>query len=1146
MPDDNSDHVGGLSRRSFLAGANALVLLGLIDACSGKHHPSSAAASATPKSTSSASSAEAASGDLLAVLRQAVQASPDFLQKAAADAVATRDPATIASFVRDRISVVPSWGKGDDPTVARRWGSAATLRGGSGTLRDRADLLVELLAAAGFHATVMSADRPSSIDLAALYQLRATEFEPDQHLLDTAVKLLPAGTSLPSPSAADSAGSADPAELAAKALAAAIPVALQQAQLRSDLLPASVPVVALGTPQAAAGASAVQQYFFALGDLAPITAPPTGLASAGESQPTPTVHIAVSGLPNPAPGTTTTRGQLVELVSMTWSAEQVFGRQVLLSFVPPSGATGYLSAAADQPVRIPMLRVQTELPAYAAPPITAAGGSASGSASPPPAGSAGDTSNLTVTGTPITLQGDVLSSSNPSGDPTALTQGAYGPMTTLTASQRAAAIASVATMQATATATTFPEITLDVAVLDSSGNSIDGLDAAAFNVTEDATPVPWLELMANAAGPNVPRILVAYDTTGSVAETWPSAAVKASFEQSLAATLVAAAAETPFDVQIVGLDGAVQPSVTAWAPPDQAGVLNALENAGGDDSVVWGAASGTAIDQGATAIIIVSDFQSVGESADVIAADQRRIAAAGVPIVCLPIGTPDEAAISTMITLSGGTRLDPLAPSTPAALAALIIPLVSARTQSSYRLRYPAATSGPTNRTATVTVGGRSAPVATATYAVPSAPATPWSFVGLYVTVNIADIEAETRHLAGLTLTGTTEPNGALDDAAATAETRAAICGLTTIAIEPGTVTTAALFDDVLASMQSVQPILAQPKTATAQQLLAAGSEKGVRRVPPVLLTLLSPGSAETNAAAVPTVRVAILSERGNDAGRIDTHMDLPPTLNTVAPLGSDPAAAFAAGLAVSSQAGAAEAANFDASAFSSLAGQPLTFIAAGDHAALDTFVDTLPAAQQAAWDSALETIYFLATLHILVPTGGSTAAFWVVDSSTGAATAVLLDGSGGAMSDDASTCGSGIDASTLVIDALNLLLAILVNACIALAKSGAGTASSFFCTGKMASAIYAGTGLILVIASGYSGGPWSALASFAGLFIPIAGKSAGAARVGKVAVSLTLTAFGLLPNPCAGPADAGGGGAGPTPATPNCSVNGSEDGFCN
>ena len=72
----------------------------------------------------------------------------------------------------------------------------------------------------------------------------------------------------------------------------------------------------------------------------------------------------------------------------------------------------------------------------------------------------------------------------------------------------------------------------------------------------------------------------------------------------------------------------------------------------------------------------------------------------------------------------------------------------------------------------------------------------------------------------------------------------------------------------------------------------------------------------------------------------------------------------------------------------------------------INTFVTTLPTANQPAWEAVLYSTFYQQLQHIVVPTGGTTAAFWVIDAKTGAATAMLLDGSGGARS-DAGGCSS-------------------------------------------------------------------------------------------------------------------------------------------
>jgi hypothetical protein len=73
-----------------------------------------------------------------------VRASPDHLPARAANLVAAGDPASLYEFVRDEIVTYPP--RVDSLTASDttiRWGTRATLRGGAGTPREKADLLAD-------------------------------------------------------------------------------------------------------------------------------------------------------------------------------------------------------------------------------------------------------------------------------------------------------------------------------------------------------------------------------------------------------------------------------------------------------------------------------------------------------------------------------------------------------------------------------------------------------------------------------------------------------------------------------------------------------------------------------------------------------------------------------------------------------------------------------------------------------------------------------------------------------------------------------------------------------------------------------------------------------------------------------------------
>jgi hypothetical protein len=123
----------------------------------------------------------------------------------------------------------------------------------------------------------------------------------------------------------------------------------------------------------------------------------------------------------------------------------------------------------------------------------------------------------------------------------------------------------------------------------------------------------------------------------------------------------------------------------------------------------------------------------------------------------------------------------------------------------------------------------------------------------------------------------------------------------------------------------------------------------------------------------------------------VGQYMDLPPELNTVTALSSDPAAAYRAAVDTSATTSLNEAFAFSDSAVHRLDGHKLTFLDGDD--ARTAFLATVPAAHAADWKRLLAQ-YQGSTM--LVPAGASADAAWVIDPHTGSATAVMLDGSGG------------------------------------------------------------------------------------------------------------------------------------------------------
>ncbi|MGA8921689.1 MAG: hypothetical protein WB682_00965, partial [Candidatus Dormiibacterota bacterium] len=439
----------GMTRRDFLIATSAATLLAVLDSCTFGQASKAGATIPIPPGSSPYEQA-------LELLHQAVLASPDHLAQRANQLVAGKDPTKMVEFVRDQIAVVPVIEGYGDPSHSRRWGSAATLRAGRGTLRERADVLADMLNRAGFKALVQVGDRPSALTAESLYRARPLPtFAPDRARVDLARSLL-RQAGLP---AAPTQQPFDPGPDQAAAILKALPAAAQVAHTRNDLLPPTVPVVVYQV-------NGKQQYGVALGDMGVVDTPLAHLSPQGEDD-VPNVRITVSAIPSPALGAVTPQTQSVDLVSGTWPADEVFGHQVLLTFVPPQGAKAVLdSGLAALPLRVPVLQVQNT------------------SVTPDQA------AKLAVAGQMITVHGDVLGSSSATADPTATdTPGPYGSFKLLSDSDRAAAVSSVKSITTKASAATFSDVYLECSLKDAAGSSVDGLDAASFTVKEEGAPV---------------------------------------------------------------------------------------------------------------------------------------------------------------------------------------------------------------------------------------------------------------------------------------------------------------------------------------------------------------------------------------------------------------------------------------------------------------------------------------------------------------------------------------------------------------------------------------------------------------------------------------------------------------------------------
>ena len=219
-------------------------------------------------SDGSSGGAAAAEKDLQQMLA-AVRQSPDHLASRAAAAVKTKDAQKIASFVREMIAVLPPPDPRAVPEIYSLWGSRGTLRGGAGVLRDRAELLAELLGEAGFQTKVVAMTRPASLDQATLYAAKPATFSPDS----AALHAIYARLHITPPTTSDDPTTESAVVALAQQITSALPSGSAAATRDSAPLPDTIPIVEFVSGSATAWA-------IALGDSDVVTDRPTGVGAA--------------------------------------------------------------------------------------------------------------------------------------------------------------------------------------------------------------------------------------------------------------------------------------------------------------------------------------------------------------------------------------------------------------------------------------------------------------------------------------------------------------------------------------------------------------------------------------------------------------------------------------------------------------------------------------------------------------------------------------------------------------------------------------------------------------------------------------------------------------------------------------------------
>jgi hypothetical protein len=573
--------------------------------------------------------------EMQGVLRQ----SPDHWAARAEALVAAADVEGLFELVRDDIAVIPGRGGFFDAGASRRFGARAALRGGMGTLRERADLLRDLVVQAGHDAEVYVGDPEPDFDLDALLARPANR---TVSFVATATQRARWASVLPEPAAgfmvAALDGEGERVAAVEEMLLAAGVTSAEATDIDWDLRAIPFVRATIDGEDVDLNPNVRDAEFGEARVLEPEPAPEAG--------PLDSITVRLSVARANAPG------EEIPVVEKTWSADELVGRTVTAAFATPhSLIEAAATSAEDAQSFIPLLSVR---------------GAGLGDDEAHELSAVGDT--FTRGGERITLNddgsllfGDELVAPPPS-DPELL--------------------AAVEGIEIAVDEAAFPEVSVFVTARDGGGRLVSDLAADAFVLEEDGEPVP--AVLGRSRAP-APKVTLLFDRSTSLpAEFLENAAVTG---RTIAEALFEAVPDV--EVQIAGMD--------FNGPTLAGGFVSTVEEVDAQLATLAGAASEiwtnlSAFSKTDAAIVVaISDF--VPE--DLASADFTRAIADGPPVLAVAVGEADLEVADRVAALSSGSRFDGEDADGVAAAAAEFVAL---RNAYSYRLVYRAKREGAATR----------------------------------------------------------------------------------------------------------------------------------------------------------------------------------------------------------------------------------------------------------------------------------------------------------------------------------------------------------------------------------------------------------------------------------------------------------------
>jgi hypothetical protein len=817
-------------------------------------------------------------------VRLALRTSPDHLPARADEVVATKDPAKIFEFVRDAIATYPPQTDSFYSAVStQRWGTRGTLRGGAGTPREKAELLVELYERAGLRAEVIrGTPDPAKIDgKKVLYRAFGPAFAPVMSAPEILEWNAALGHPMPRPrTAIDLDGRR--ATALGSSLIGALPTTLTAP---FDFAFTDMPLVRVQVNGEWKYANPLAPDA-AFGD-AMASGEPTPTGNPGATQ---TVRVALEAARADDPYTRFT------LVEGSFDAEDLIGRRIQVGFAPPVPLSTL--------IRMRVQDVETLVPV-----ISVVG----------PDLAKADSDRLAVVGDMFSLGGDLytqdaMGALSVNGEPVAA--GVTDP----------AVIARVASVQARPQGNAYPRVGVTVSALDAAGKPVPRLGASAFEVKEDGKPVSF-SLSRNEAPP--PRVVLLFDASTSLPAEFRGAGAVTIGNQIVSGLY---AAHPAARVRVATIYFGARFVTNTWATTlaeAQAQVGN-LATAPGS-SEIWQALYEVE-KQGPTVVIMMTD----GDATDDPESHYTAALASGVPVLSIAVGTVVQPTLDEISRLSGGSSVPA---SQQQQMINAAIAEIAARSVEDYRLSYQAPAGGPTTRNVTVTINAKAG---SGTYTVPATPVTPKAISGLYLTLGVTGRQ-ETLPVAGFAKGYSTAfpeiTQAMLDDV------RSLLLGRISIAVEGAAPPGSVVLEDWIRERQALKPLY-DAVVARDEPAVMKALESGFN-LSPAKLPLSQPplpNARSTSGLTFETApRLATMIQKARPGGAVTRQLSLFP-LSQWATAADDPRDAWERTLKATAGLAVVESELFTGSSTEELlAGQALTLM---DPSAADTQAGLTPAEQ--------------------------------------------------------------------------------------------------------------------------------------------------------------------------------------------------------